>query len=569
MKILLVSVNASYMHTNIAVRDLKNYADKYFENSDQKPLIELAEFTINQPVGQVLRGIASYGADWIQFSTYIWNAEYVTKLLPEIKKVLPNCILGAGGPEFAYGAEKYLSSISDLDFVVFGEGELTFCDMIEKSGGGAKNLLPRLKDIQGLYYRNAQNDVEFSGNRKLIENLDDIPFPYPEILTGEADADHKIYYYESSRGCPFSCAYCLSSVEKRVRFKSLERTCSEIQIFLDHGISLVKFVDRTYNLDEDRYIGIWEYILAHHNGKTMFHFEIEAEYLSEKALSFLQNVPTGVMQFEMGVQSANKKTLAAINRSTNTEELASKIKKIPRTIHQHLDLIAGLPYEDLESFGRSFDFVMDLRPDALQLGFLKILGGTVMEKYASENGWKWMESPVYETFSTPYLSFDDIAFLKDIETVTDAYWNKGTFERTMRYVFRFTSPWAFFCSLVEYGRKVNAFSQARKESYWFELISSFIIEEKCQLLEKTLDKKLIYDLLRYDFVRAGKKGNFPAWYRHIYSKENHRKLLDENGLLENSRIGFSITEYEEFDYDVSAEKPEERKGHRSILIRYK
>ena len=569
MKILLVSVNASYMHTNIAVRDLKNYADKYFENTDQKPEIEVAEFTINQPVGQVLRGIASYGADWIQFSTYIWNAEYVTKLLPEIKKILPDCILGAGGPEFAYGAEKYLSSISDLDFVVFGEGELTFCDMIEKSGGEAKNLLPRLKDIQGLYYRNAQNAVEFSGNRKLIENLDDIPFPYPEILTGEADADHKIYYYESSRGCPFSCAYCLSSVEKRVRFKSLERTCSEIQIFLDHGINLVKFVDRTYNLDEDRYIGIWEYILAHHNGKTMFHFEIEAEYLSQKALSFLQNVPAGMMQFEMGVQSANKKTLAAINRSTNIEELATKIKGIPRTIHQHLDLIAGLPYEDLESFGQSFDFVMDLRPDALQLGFLKILGGTVMEKYASEHGWKWMETPVYETFSTPYLSFSDIAFLKDIETVTDAYWNKGTFARTMSYVFRFTSPWAFFCSLVEYGRKVNAFSQARKESYWFELISSFIIEEKCQLLEKALDKKLIYDLLRYDFVRAGKKGNFPAWYSHIYSKENHRKLLDENGLLENSRIGFSITEYEEFDYDVSAEKPEDKKGHRSLLIRYK
>ena len=569
MKILLVSVNASYMHTNIAVRDLKNYADKYFENSDQKPEIEVAEFTINQPVGQVLRGIASYGADWIQFSTYIWNAEYVTKLLPEIKKVLPDCILGAGGPEFGYGAKKYLSSISDLDFVVFGEGELTFCYMIEESGGEAKNLLPRLKDIQGLYYRNAQNAVEFSGNRKLIENLDDIPFPYPEILTGEADPDHKIYYYESSRGCPFSCAYCLSSVEKRVRFKSLERTCSEIQIFLDHVISLVKFVDRTYNLDEDRYIGIWEYILAHHNGKTMFHFEIEAEYLSEKALSFLQNVPAGVMQFEMGVQSANKKTLTAINRSTNTEELASKIKKIPRTIHQHLDLIAGLPYEDLESFGQSFDFVMNLRPDALQLGFLKILGGTVMEKYASENGWKWMESPGYETFSTPYLSFEDIAFLKDIETVTDAYWNKGTFERTMSYVFRFTSPWAFFCSLVEYGRKVNAFSQARKESYWFELISSFIIEEKCQLLEKALDKKLIYDLLRYDFVRAGKKGNFPSWYAHNYSKENHRKLLDENGLLENSRIGFSITEYEEFDYDVSAEKPEDKKGHTALLIRYK
>ena len=567
MKILLVSVNASFMHTNIAVRDLKNYADKYFESSDQKPLIELAEYTINQPVGQVLRGIASYGADWIQFSTYIWNAEYVTKLLPEIKKVLPDCILGAGGPEFGYGAKKYLSSISDLDFVVFGEGELTFCDMIEKSGGEAKNLLPRLKDIQGLYYRNAQNAVEFSGKRKLIENLDDIPFPYPEILTGEADADHKIYYYESSRGCPFSCAYCLSSVEKRVRFKSLERTCSEIQIFLDHGINLVKFVDRTYNLDEDRYIGIWEYILAHHNGKTMFHFEIEAEYLSQKALSFLQNVPAGTMQFEMGVQSASKKTLKAIKRSANTEELAAKIKRIPRTIHQHLDLIAGLPFEDLESFGKSYDFVMSLRPDALQLGFLKILGGTVMEKYASENGWKWMESPVYETFSTPHLSFGDIAFLKDMETVTDAYWNKGTFSYTMNYIFSQTSPWAFLFSFVEYARSKDAFVQARKESYWFELMNDFLESGKSDFYDSALDKKLLYDLLRYDFVRSGKKGNFPHWYIRRYSADKHRKLLEADGVLGNSRSGFSVSEYEEFDYDVLSEKHEKR--HTELLIKYK
>ena len=568
MKILLVSVNASYMHTNIAIRDLKNYADKHFEGKIGAPQIEIAEYTINQSVGEVLRGIAFSGADWIQFSTYIWNAEYVKKILPEIKKVLPDCILGAGGPEFGYGAKKYLTEISALDFVVFGEGELTFTDMIEKSGGEAKSLIGKFKEIKGIYYRNGENAVEFSGNRSFIEDLDDIPFPYPEIRAGKADPDNKIYYYESSRGCPFSCAYCLSSVEKRVRFKSLERTCSEIQIFLDNDIKLVKFVDRTYNLDEDRYIGIWKYILAHHNKKTMFHFEIEAEYLSEKALAFLQNVPAGVMQFEMGVQSANKKTLAAINRSTNTEELFSKIRRIPRTIHQHLDLIAGLPFEDLESFGKSYDSVMELRPDALQLGFLKILGGTVMEKYAVENDWKWMETPVYETFSTPYLSFSDIAFLKDIEIVTDAFWNKGSFSHSMNYVFRITSPWNFFRALTEYGRCVNAFSQARKEAYWFELINDFLKEKEDGLSGMNLDTKLIYDLLRYDFVSSGKKGNFPEWYRHDYSKEAHRKLLDENGMLENSRIGFSISEYEEFDYDVRAEKPEERKVRTKILIFY-
>ena len=606
MKILLVSVNASYMHTNLAIRDLKNYAEKYFgeeswgakfveANVARCTEIKIAEYTINQPVGEVLRGIAASGADWILFSTYIWNAEFVCKLLPEIKKILPDCILGAGGSEFGYGAKKYLMNIPALDFIMFGEGEETFLEMITKSADKPKNLLAKLADIKGIYYRssvsydkvcdgaedagNVGMEIVFTGNRDLIHNLDDIPFPYPEIVAGTADPDHKIYYYESSRGCPFSCSYCLSSVDKRVRFKSLERTCSELQIFLDHNIKLVKFVDRTYNLDENHYIGIWDYIMKHHNGKTMFHFEIEAEYLSDKALDFLQQIPEGMMQFEMGVQSANKTTLAAINRSTNVEALAEKIRRIPRTIHQHLDLIAGLPYEDLESFGHSYDYVMALRPDALQLGFLKILGGTQMEKYAKENGWKWMESPAYETFSTPYLSFEDIAFLKDMEIVTDAYWNKGSFASTMSYVFRKASPWKFLCALLEYGRSVGAFEQARREAYWFELLNNFMMKEnrvvfgEANILDRDgaigLDKNLIYDLLRYDFVRAGKKGNFPTWYKHNYDKDKHRKLLEENGLLVNSRIGFAVTEYEEFEYNVLAEMPEMEKGHTEVLIRYK
>ena len=569
MKILLVSINASYMHTNIAIRDLKNYADKHFKSKSSIPEINLAEYTINQPIGEVLRSIAFSNADWILFSTYIWNAEYVCKILPEIKKILPDCILGAGGPEFGYGAEKYLSRISDLDFIIFGEGEMTFTELIEKSPAESKALPSELNSIKGIYFRSNDGKINFSGERNLIHNLDDIPFPYPEIEDGSADPDHKIYYYESSRGCPFSCSYCLSSVDKRVRFKSLERSCNEIQIFLDNNIKLVKFVDRTYNLDENHYMGIWEYILNHHNGKTMFHFEIEAEYLSEKALDFLQKIPEGMMQFEMGVQSANKETLSAINRSANIEKLAEKISRIPRTIHQHLDLIAGLPFEDLESFGRSYDFVMKLRPDALQLGFLKILSGTEMEKYARDKGWKWMESPAYETFSTPYLSFSDIAFLKDMETITDAYWNRGSFSYTMNYIFRVTSPWLFFSRLLEYGRCANAFSQARKESYWFELIDDFFKDKKNGLSDESVDKNTAYDLLRYDFVRAGKKGNFPSWYRHNYNKEKHRKLLDENGMLENSRIGFSISEYEEFDCDVLAEKPESEKRHTELLIKYK
>lgn len=557
MKIFLAALNASYMHTNLAVRCLESFAKS--KNPDWE--IQVGEFTINQPVGEILRGIGFSGADVVLFSTYIWNAQIAAQIIPDIKKILPNCIVGAGGPEFGYAAEKYLNQLPALDFIIFGEGEKTFADLIE-------NNFKNLSQISGIYFRE-NGKINFSGQRDLIKNLDELPFTYPELLTSTFDADNKIYYYESSRGCPYSCSYCLSSVDKRVRFKSLEKTFTELKIFLDANVKLVKFVDRTYNLKPERYIKIWEYILAHHNKKTMFHFEIEAEYLSEEALEFLQQVPPGVMQFEIGVQTANKKTLASINRSENIETLAKNIRRIPRTIHQHLDLIAGLPYENLESFGKSFDFVMDLKPDALQLGFLKILPGTQMENFAKENGWKWQENPVYETFSTPYMNFSDMAFLKNLEIITDAFWNKGIFSRTMNYIFRKISPWKFIFAMTKYGQEIGTFNQARKDLYWF----NFIFDFAKSFIDKNLPElncKLIENLLRYDFVSTGKKGNFPSWYDHRYDKEKHRIKLEEEGMLHNCRVAFSITEYEEFDFDVESTQPEisEEKCY-PVLIKYK
>lgn len=561
MKILLVSLNASYMHTNVAIRSLKAYAQKNL-SENQCPNIEYKEYTINQPIGEVLRSIGFISPDMVLFSTYIWNAEYTCKIIPDIKKILPDCMIGAGGPEFGYSAEKYLKLLPSLDFIMFGEGEVSFTNLVQKVNNGLKEL--ELETIKGVYFRNKDNKVVYTGNQPLIENIDELPFAYPEILSGDFDPDHKIYYYESTRGCPFGCAYCLSSVDKRVRFKSLELVQKELQIFLDANIKLVKFIDRTYNLNPDRYIPIWQYILEHHNKKTMFHFEIEAEYLSEEALDFLQKVPEGIMQFEMGVQSANKKTLKAVNRSDNIEVLAKKISRIPRTIHQHLDLIAGLPYENLESFGNSYDFVMALKPDALQLGFLKVLNGTEMEEIARKNGWKWMESPAYETFSTPDLSFADIAYLKDVEVATDAFWNKEIFPSTMNYIFRRMSPWKFITAIVDYGQSKEVFTQARKDSFWFELFNEFI---NCVNLEN-INVSLVKDLLRYDFIKAGKKGNFPIWYERHYSKEKHRELIDKNNLFENSHTAYTTTDYEEFSFDVSSEQPEKNPGHFELLIRY-
>lgn len=357
MTFLLVAINASYSHTSLAVRSLSACTG-----------IPFCEFTINQPVGEILRGIEKQKPDVVLFSTYIWNAEITAKIIPDVKKVLPESIVGAGGPEFSYRAAHYLQMLPELDFVMCGEGERVLKAVEEKGGektsvfshqsseverGAAwkEEFLFKLKDIRGLFLRNSEGQEPggrsscdgsggqtfiFTGEQELICDLGELNFPYPMLEDGTADKgwiESHIFYYESSRGCPYSCSYCLSSVDKKVRFMPLERVYKDLQIFLDADVPLVKFVDRTYNLKPERYINIWRYILEHHNKKTMFHFEIEAEYLSKEALEFLQQVPAGVMQFEIGVQSANKKTLQAINRSDNIEKLAENIKQIPRTIH--------------------------------------------------------------------------------------------------------------------------------------------------------------------------------------------------------------------------------------------
>ncbi|MCQ2599843.1 MAG: B12-binding domain-containing radical SAM protein [Treponema sp.] len=576
MKILLAAVNASYMHTSLAIRSISNYLNSQIKKDNSSKLeVCTEEFTINQPYAEILRKIAESNADVVVFSTYIWNASVIEKIIPDVKKVL-DCIVGAGGPEFSYAPEVYFSKLNALDFIVNGEGEITswdfFSELSNKGFSKRDFSFINFTDIQGLYfYDRNQSKVITTGLRDLISDLDKIPFCYPELLTESFDPEHKIYYYESSRGCPYSCSYCLSSVDKRVRFKSLDKVFEELKIFLDAGVSLVKFVDRTYNLQPDRYISIWNYILNNHNGKTMFHFEIEAEYLTEEALEFLQKVPKGIMQFEIGVQSSNEKTLLAIHRSPNVEKLAQNVKRIPSTIHQHLDLIAGLPYEDLAAFGSSYDFVMALKPDALQLGFLKILHGTDMEKYAKENGWKWQENAVYETFSTPYMPFKDIMYLKDIEVLTDAFWNKHIFDSTCKFLFRYLSPWKFITKLCDFCHTHKTFEAARRDLYWYDILFKFFAFANKNVLFKELNQDsydVLYDTLRYDFVSSGKKGNFPQWYHHRYDKDKHRNLLEEKGLLHSTRLAFALTEFEVFDYDVRCEEPEKAKGNFEMLIQY-
>ncbi|MDY2841031.1 MAG: DUF4080 domain-containing protein [Treponema sp.] len=570
MKILLVGINASYSHTNLAIRTISEYIKSKNNLSD----VEIAEFTINQPYMELIRGIASFKADAVLFSTYIWNAELTSKIIMDLKSVLPQSLIGAGGPEYGLCAEEYLKKLNDLDFIISGEGEQTVFELLELCNslscsmdfGDNKNSLKHkltghIRNVKGVYFKDLAGNIFYTGDRPLICDLSEIPFPYPEIT----DPDNKMYYYESSRGCPYSCAYCMSSLDKRVRFMPLERVYADLQKFLDANVRIVKFVDRTYNLNPERYIKIWEYILSHHNKKTMFHFEIEAEYLSSDALDFLQKVPEGVMQFEIGVQSSNPETLKSVFRSPDVTKLAENVKRIPRTIHQHLDLIAGLPYEDMTSFGKSLDFVMSLKPDALQLGFLKILHGTEMEKMALHKGWKWMKTPAYEVFSTPYMSYENILYLKDMEVIVDAFWNSGKFIKTMGYAGRIINWWSLFCGLVDYGRKNGIFVVQHRETFWFEFLCDWI---KSECISE-LDSAVMYNLLKYDFVIRGKQGGFPSWYCHNYDKEKHRNLLEQDGGVTNARLDFAYSEYEEFEFDPETEFPENNKGNFSKLIKYK
>jgi len=562
MDILLAAVNARYNHTNIAVRSISLYCNA-------PSLVAFDEWTINQPVLEILRGIAEYHPKIILFSTYIWNIDITLKVMRELPKILPGCVIGAGGPEAGYRAEQLLQQEQALDIVIAGEGEQTVAELVSlyktrQVPFDKAVYIQAASLIPGIYAEStgsdAQQHIAYGRPRCPLPDMSVLPFPYPEIT----DPDNRIYYYESSRGCPFSCAYCMSSLDKQVRFMPLDRVYSDLQRFLDARVKLVKFVDRTYNLNPERYIAIWKYICAHHNGISMFHFEIEAEYLSSEALDFLQTVPAGIMQFETGVQTANTKTLAAVQRSENIGTLAENVRRIPKTIHMHLDLIAGLPYEDLSSFENSFNWTLALDPDALQLGFLKVLYGTTMESYCKENGWKWMSDAPYEVLSTPYLSYEDISFLKDIEILLDAYWNSHDFETTIHYIQRHMELWKFFSTLVCYGRKQNIFSVLHKPLFWYELFNNFAEE----LSKSGISSSVLHELVRFDFISGGKKGNFPSWCGHKYSKDAHRKALEAHTDFHSTRTAYSSSEYDVFA--VNPADPEESRtgGQYPVLFLY-
>ena len=421
MKILLAACNAKYIHSNLAVYDLQAYAAKYADH------IILKEYTINQQKDDIMRDIYLEHPDVVCVSCYIWNISFVKELMADLTKILPDADFWAGGPEVSYDAEKFLAENPEFTGVMVGEGEETF---LELSGHYIEQSPADLKDITGVCYRDGEKIVH-NGWRQIM-GLSSIPFIYKDL----ADFKNRIIYYESSRGCPFSCSYCLSSIDKKLRFRDIEMVKKELQFFIDNKVPQVKFVDRTFNCKHDHAMAIWKYINEHDNGVTNFHFEISADLLREEELQEMSTMRPGLIQLEIGVQSTNPDTIKAIHRTMDFEKLKGIVNRIHSfgNIHQHLDLIAGLPYEDYDSFRKSFNDVYALKPQQLQLGFLKVLKGSHMMEMCQEYEIVYKTREPYEVLSTKWLDYDHVLKLKNVENMVEVYYNSGQFQNTLEYL---------------------------------------------------------------------------------------------------------------------------------------
>ena len=480
MKILLAACNAKYIHSNLAVYDLKAYSSDYDEH------VILREYTINQPKDEILKDIYSSGADVVCFSCYIWNISFVRELIRDLVKILPKTAFWAGGPEVSYDAEKFLTEMPEMTGVMVGEGEKTFHDLLEFYIDGKDSL----EEISGIAYRTGDKIIH-NGWRELMD-LSAIPFVYEHLEKFE----NRIIYYESSRGCPFSCSYCLSSIDKKLRFRDLELVKKELQFFLDHRVPQVKFVDRTFNCKHEHAMTIWKYILEHDNGVTNFHFEISADLLREEEMELMSQMRPGLIQLEIGVQSTNPETIRAIHRHMDLKKLEHCVNRVHsfRNIHQHLDLIAGLPYEDYDTFHQSFNDVYQMKPDQLQLGFLKVLKGSLMQKEAEVYGIVYKEKEPYEVLSTNWLTYGEVLKLKMVESMVEVYYNSGQFWHTLEYLVPFEKDaFTFYEKLGSFYEKKGYSEISHSRMRRYEILLEYL-QEETDVPTEVAAQKMLYDL---------------------------------------------------------------------------
>lgn len=528
MKILLVACNAKYIHSNLAVYDLQAYASDYADH------IVLKEYTINQQKDDIMRDIYLEHPDVVCVSCYIWNLSFVKELMADLIKILPGADFWAGGPEVSYDAEKFLTENSEFKGVMVGEGEETFKEL---AGYYVEKNPQNLKDMTGICYRDGDQIIH-NGWRQIMD-LSSIPFIYKDL----SEFKNRIIYYESSRGCPFSCSYCLSSIDKKLRFRDTETVKKELQFFIDNKVPQVKFVDRTFNCKHDHAMAIWKYINEHDNGVTNFHFEISADLLREEELQEMSTMRPGLIQLEIGVQSTNPDTIKAIHRTMDFEKLKGIVDRIHSfgNIHQHLDLIAGLPYEDYDSFRHSFNDVYALKPQQLQLGFLKVLKGSHMMEMCKEYGIVYKTQEPYEVLSTKWLDYDHVLKLKTVENMVEVYYNSGQFQNTLEYLENFfQDAFSIYERLGNFYMEKGYGDVSHTRMRRYEILLEFL-EDVPEISMDQVKDQMVYDLYlrenlksRPGFARDQKPFERQVWdfrKREKVAKNAHVEVFADGTVL--------------------------------------
>lgn len=528
MKILLAACNAKYIHSNLAVYDLQAYASDYADH------IVLKEYTINQQKDDIMRDIYLEHPDVVCVSCYIWNLSFVKELMADLIKILPGADFWAGGPEVSYDAEKFLTENSEFKGVMVGEGEETFKEL---AGYYVEKNPQNLKDMTGICYRDGDQIIH-NGWRQIMD-LSSIPFIYKDL----SEFKNRIIYYESSRGCPFSCSYCLSSIDKKLRFRDTETVKKELQFFIDNKVPQVKFVDRTFNCKHDHAMAIWKYINEHDNGVTNFHFEISADLLREEELQEMSTMRPGLIQLEIGVQSTNPDTIKAIHRTMDFEKLKGIVDRIHSfgNIHQHLDLIAGLPYEDYDSFRHSFNDVYALKPQQLQLGFLKVLKGSHMMEMCREYGIVYKTQEPYEVLSTKWLDYDHVLKLKTVENMVEVYYNSGQFQNTLEYLEKFfPDAFSIYERLGSFYMEKGYGDVSHTRMRRYEILLEFL-EDVPEISMDQVKDQMVYDLYlrenlksRPGFARDQKPFERQVWdfrKREKVAKNAHVEVFADGTVL--------------------------------------
>ena len=550
MKFVLAAFNAKYIHTNPGLYSLRAYAAKHGKTDAWDPAadIGLLEYTINQRQEEILRDIYKQKPDVMGFSCYIWNIEQILSLVKDLHKLMPKLPIWLGGPEVSYHPDEVLNGCPELTGIMVGEGEETFLELLqyykESLDSDWESKGRTLEGIKGLVIR--KGDEVFHTPAREPLDLDQIPFLYDEL----SDFEHKIIYYESSRGCPFRCSYCLSCLDKKVRLRNMETVKQELDFFLKNKVAQVKFIDRTFNCNRQHAMEIWRYIKEHDNGITNFHFEIAADLLQEEELALLQTLRPGAVQMEIGVQSTNEDTLREICRQADIPKLAEAVSKLHKgnNIHIHLDLIAGLPFEDYKSFSHSFDDVYAMVPQQLQLGFLKVLKGADLERKREEYGLVYTDRPPYEVLCTKWLSFEEVSRLKQIEEMVELYYNSSQFTYTLSYLMQFFDrPFSLFERLADFYEKKGCFVNTPSRIYRYEVLRQFALEETdCE--QDLLDELFTMDV----YLREDAKS------RPIFAKDqgDYKKLINGFYRRQKQEAASSRMEHVEvFWYDIAKENP--------------